>query len=671
MNWFRKLTAALLAVSSLGSAQPVLAGESAADDKTLAPYFFVDNGDPAIDRLPLKATDVAVKIAGVIADVTVTQHYKNEGTRPIEARYVFPASSRAAVYGMRMQVGNRQIDAEIREKKQARAEYEAAKKEGKSASLLEQQRPNVFQMNVANILPGDDISVELHYTETLVPSEGKYQFMFPTVVGPRYNGSPAKGSGVKEQWVAQPTQRSGEVAKSTFGMKLSIDSPIAVKEVSSSSHKVQFEQKDGRHISMLLPASVEHGNRDFILDYRLAGNTIESGVLLSQGSDENFFLALIEPPAHIANSEIVPREYIFIVDISGSMHGFPLETAKGLLRNLVGSLKPTDTFNVMLFAGDNSVLAPQSMPATKANIEAAIGVINRQRGGGGTELLPAMRRALALPRDDSRARSFVVVTDGYVTVEKDAFELVRSNLNNANVFSFGIGSSVNRHLMEGLARAGQGEAFIVTNSSQADSEALRFRRYVESPVWTHLKLKIDGLDAYDLEPATLPDLFGSRPVVLMGKWRGEAKGSITVEGHAGNGLVKRTVNIGADRLGGDTPALRYLWARSRIGALADTTKLDGGGNESQIATITGLGLKYKLLTDYTSFIAIDHVVRNRQGSDTVDQPLPMPQGVSDLAVGGEVPSTPEPEFYALIALAGGLGAWLRRKSKRHEQSRVQ
>ncbi|MDP1610278.1 MAG: VIT and VWA domain-containing protein [Sulfuritalea sp.] len=671
MIWFRKLTAALLAVSSLGSAQPVLADESAADDKTLAPYFFVDNGDPAIDRLPLKATDVAVKIAGVIADVTVTQHYKNEGTRPIEARYVFPASTRAAVYGMRMQVGNRQIDAKIREKKQARAEYDAARKEGKSASLLEQQRPNVFQMNVANILPGDDISVELHYTETLVPSEGKYQFMFPTVVGPRYNGSPAKGSGVKEQWVAQPTQRSGEVAKSTFGMKLSIDSPIAVKEFSSSSHKVQFEQKDGRHISMLLPASAEHGNRDFILDYRLAGNTIESGVLLSQGSDENFFLALIEPPAHIANSEIVPREYIFIVDISGSMHGFPLETAKGLLRNLVGSLKPTDTFNVMLFAGDNSVLAPQSMPATKANIEAAIGVINRQRGGGGTELLPAMRRALALSRDDSRARSFVVVTDGYVTVEKDAFELVRGNLNKANVFSFGIGASVNRHLMEGLARAGQGEAFIVTNSSQADSEALRFRRYVESPVWTHLKVKIDGLDAYDLEPATLPDLFGSRPVVLMGKWRGEAKGSITVEGHAGNGLVKRTVNIGADRLGGDTPALRYLWARSRIGALADTTKLDGGGNESQVATITGLGLKYNLLTDYTSFIAIDHVVRNRQGSDTVDQPLPMPQGVSDLAVGGEVPSTPEPEFYALIALAGGLGAWLRRKSKRHEQSRVQ
>lgn len=663
MIWFRKFTAALLAATSLvtPAASWADASDPASASKTLAPYFFVDNGDPAIDRLPLKATDVDVKIAGVIADVTVTQHYKNEGTRALEARYVFPASTRAAVYGMRMRVGARQIDAKIREKNQARAEYETAKKEGKSASLLEQHRPNVFQMNVANILPGDDIAVELHYTETLVPTDGKYQFVFPTVVGPRYSGSAATDGG--ETWVAQPIQPAGATPKSGFGMKLAIESPLAVKEVSSATHPLQIEKKDERHIKLLLPTSTAHGNRDFILDYRLAGKAIESGVLLSQGKDENFFLALIEPPAHVSNAEIVPREYIFIVDISGSMHGFPLDTAKTLLRNLVGNLKPTDSFNVMLFSGDNSILAPQSMAATKENIERAIGVIDRQNGGGGTELLPAMRRALALPRDDTRARSFVVITDGYVTVEKEAFDLVRNNLNNANVFSFGIGASVNRHLMEGLARAGQGEALIVTDSKQADEAALRFRRYIESPVWTHLKLKIAGLDAYDLEPASLPDLFSSRPVVVMGKWRGAPQGTITVEGHAANGVISRTVDIGADRIASDSAALRYLWARSRIANLADTTRLEGSGSESLVAAITGLGLKYNLLTDYTSFIAIDQVVRNRDGGETVDQPLPMPQGVSNLAVGGEVPSTPEPEFYALIALAGGMGAWLRRRSK--------
>ena len=667
MQWLHKLVAACTAAAFLAAAPATQAYEPPPDSKTLAPYFFISSGDPSADRLPLKSTDVDVKIAGVIADVTVTQHYKNEGTRAIEARYVFPASTRAAVYGMRMHVGDRQIDAKIRGKQQARAEYDAAKQEGKSASLLEQHRPNVFQMNVANVLPGDDIAVELHYTETLVPTEGKYQFVFPTVVGPRYNGNPATGSGTKEPWVAQPTQPAGEAPKAKFGMKIAIDSPIALKEIASATHKPQIAYRNERHADISLPASTAHGNRDFILDYRLAGNTIESGILLSRSQDENFFLALVEPPARVNNADVVPREYVFIVDISGSMHGFPLDTAKVLLRNLVSNLKPTDTFNVMLFSGDNSVLAPQSLPATRENIEHAVAVINRQQGGGSTELLPAIRRALAIPRDDTRARSFVVVTDGYVSVEKEAFDLVRKNLNNANVFSFGIGSSVNRHLMEGLARAGQGEAFIVTNSSDADAAADRFRRYIESPVWTHLKLKIDGLDAYDLEPTSLPDLFAARPVVVMGKWRGEPKGSITVEGYAGGGRVSRSVRIEGGSVANDAPALRYLWARNRIAALADNTKLDQG-NQDIIDAVTALGLKYNLLTDYTSFVAVDHVVRNHQGSETVDHPQPMPEGVSNLAVGGEVPSTPEPEFYALVAMAGGMGAWLRRRSKRREQS---
>jgi len=665
MNWLRKLAAVLAAAASLGAPPGAWAEDTPPGSKTLAPYFFIDSTDPSLDNLPLKATDVEVKIAGIIADVKVTQRYKNEGTRPIEARYVFPASTRAAVYGMRMRVGKRLVEAQIREKQQARAEYETAKKEGKSASLLEQQRPNVFQMNVANIMPGDDIAVELNYTETLVPTEGKYQFVFPTVVGPRYNGSPASGGGVKEQWVAQPTLHAGEAPKSAFGMKLVIDSPIPVKEVASTSHPIRVAGKDSRRVEVSLDAANANGNRDFILDYRLAGKEIESGVMLYQGKDENFFLALVEPPKHVTSTEIVPREYIFILDISGSMHGYPLETAKTLLRKLVGGLKPSDSFNVMLFSGDNSVLAPQSLPATPANLEKAIAVINRQNGGGGTELLPAMRRALALPRDDSRARSFVVITDGYVTVEKQAFELVRNNLNQANVFSFGIGSSVNRHLMEGLAHAGQGEAFIVTNSAQADAEAERFRRYIESPVWTHLKLKIDGLDAYDIQPASLPDLFASRPVVLMGKWRGEPKGSITIEGHAGHGPASRTVAIDASRVSAESSALRYLWARSRIADLADTTRLDGSAGEEAARTVTELGLKYNLLTDYTSFIAVDKVIRNTEGSDTVDQPQPMPENVSDLALGSEVPSTPEPEFYALIAMAGGMAAWLRRRKQRH------
>ena len=263
--------------------------------------------------------------------------------------------------------------------------------------------------------------------------------------------------------------------------------------------------------------------------------------MLYQGQDENFFLAMVEPPIAPRPEQIPPREYIFIVDMSGSMHGFPLDTAKTLLDDLIGRLRPTDSFNVMLFSGSNSVMSPRSLPATPDNIQRALKVINDQEGGGSTELLPAMRRALALPRDENRARTMVVVTDGYVTVEKEAFELVRQHLGDANLFAFGIGSSVNRHLMEGLARAGKGEPFIVTDSRTAEAEAERFRKYIESPVLTHVKVNVEGLDAYDVEPHSVPDVFAARPVVVFGKYRGEPTGRLSIEGVAGNGPYSQSL----------------------------------------------------------------------------------------------------------------------------------
>lgn len=638
-------------------------------DKTLSPYFFVNNADPRVDSLPLKATEVKVNISGVIADVTVNQRYKNEGAKPLEARYVFPASTHAAVYGMEMHIGQRIIEAKIKEKQQAKIEYETAKKEGKSASLLEQERANVFQMNVANILPGEEIAVELHYTETIIPSEGKYQFVFPTVVGPRYNDTAASGSGVKEKWVKTPYFKATETPYATFAMDLQLTTPIALQEIGSASHPVSIQRADAHHAQLHLPADASHGNRDFILDYRLAGDAIQTGTLLYRSHDENFFMTMIEPPKRVAREQIVPREYIFIVDISGSMNGFPLETAKTLLRKLAANLKPTDTFNVMLFAGSNSLLAPQSVPATRENIEQAIAVINQQQGGGSTELLPALRHALTMAKNDQRSRNFVVITDGYVTVEKAAFDLIRDNLNKANVFAFGIGSSVNRLLMEGIARAGRGEAFIVTDEQAADESAETFKHYIENPVWTHLNLGIEGFETYDVQPKKLPDLFAERPIVIIGKWRGDARGQITVSGLTSGGPISQTVAIENDIIADNASALRYLWARERIAELGDYTQLYGYGSadnhDKEIKEITQLGLKYNLLTEYTSFIAVDHIVRTNEQGVTVDQPSPLPEGVNELAVGAEVPSTPEPEFFAMMAMAAGMTAWLRRRRDRH------
>lgn len=659
----RLLFAALLLAPAM---QAAAVPERDDPSRSLSPYFVVDSGEPGVETLPLAGTQVDATLNGVIADVRVVQTYRNTGTVPIEARYVFPASTRAAVSALTMRIGERVVAAKIREKQAARREYDTARREGRSATLLEQHRPNVFQMSIAHVMPGDEIVVELRYTETLVPTDAVYRFVFPTVVGPRYNGAPGRESHQAEGWVAQPTLRAGRPAAAPFGMKVAFASPLPVQALSSPSHSLTVRDLGSRTAQAELASSAAHADRDVVVEYRLAGAAIASGLLVHEGPEENFFMALIEPPARVLTSAIVPREYVFVLDVSGSMHGFPIETAKTLLRGLVGNLRPSDTFNIIPFAGGHSLFAPSSVPASDDNVAAAVRFINGQRGSGSTELLAALRRALAMPAEADRARSFVVITDGYVTIEKEAMDLVRGNLDRANVFAFGIGSSVNRFLIEGLARAGGGEAFVVLDAKQAAVEADRFRRYIEAPVLTHVKLAFEGFDAYDVDPPQVPDLFAQRPIVVTGKFRGPARGRIDVAGMTAAGDFRASLDVSAhhQRNAASTRALPQLWARARIATLGDDRKITD--DPDTVKAITELGLKYSLLTDFTSFIAVDRVVRNASGPLVgVDQPLPLPSGVSELAV-GEVPSTPEPEFAALLGLAGGLAWWMRRRARRQE-----
>jgi Ca-activated chloride channel family protein len=312
------------------------------------------------------------------------------------------------------------------------------------------------------------------------------------------------------------------------------------------------------------------------------------------------------------------------------------------------------------------MLSPAPVPATRANIDRAIATIDQVRGGGSTEIVPALKRIAALPKNADVARSVIVVTDGYVTVENQVFELVRKNLGNSNVFAFGIGSSVNRHLIEGIARAGQGEPFIVTKPEFAAAQAERLRKMIDSPVLTSLKARFDGLAVYDVEPANLdalPDVLGGRPVVIHGKWRGEARGQLVLEGSGAAGTHQEVVPVAAPDV--SAVALKHLWARSRIQQLSDQEALEGGSGQRE--AITALGLRYSLLTQYTSFIAIDHVVRGNEPAVPVDQPLPLPQGVSDKAiaeVGAAVPSTPEPAAWlSLLVVLGLVGVALSGRGK--------
>ncbi len=642
---------------------PSWAEETAPNDRTLSPYFLVESEDASVDRFPLRSTEVDVDISGVIADVTVTQRYTNDGQAPINATYIFPASTRASVHGMTMTIGERVITARVKEKEAARRTYETAKKEGKGASLLEQQRPNVFSMELANILPGDGVTIELRYTELLVPTHGVYEFVYPTVVGPRYSEIPAESAPENDRWIQNPYLKTGSDPKTEFDIRVALSTGLPLQEVLCKTHdtRIDYSGESVARVALSRPDDFG-GDRDYILRYRLAGKRIASGLLLHEGETENFFLLMAQPPERVQTADIPPREYIFVVDVSGSMNGFPLNTSKELLRDLIGGLRPTDTFNVVLFAGGSKLMSSASVPATQANVDRAIRVIEEQQGGGGTQLLKAMHRAMALPMDEAVSRTVLIVTDGYIGAEKEVFGAIQENLNRANVFAFGIGSSVNRFLIEGMAKAGQGEPFVVTGPDEAPAVAARFREYVSAPVLTNVTVTFDGFEAHDVEPPALPDLFARRPVILYGKWRGDRNGTITLGGVSGEGEYHQSFDVAETHPSDINAPLRYLWARTRIGRLSDFTPRTG--DPENRAEIVSLGLTYNLLTAYTSFVAVDETVRNPAGdSRDVKQPLPLPKGVSNLAVGVTVSSVPEPELWGLLGLLLAAYFWRRRLNR--------
>ncbi len=620
-------------------------------DATLAPYFLIDGMDTATDSFPLKETNVSVNINGIFAETFVTQTYSNEGQEPINATYVFPASSRVTIHGMKMEIGDEIITAKIKEKEEARHDYEQAKSEGKSASLLEQQRPNVFTMDVANVMPGDIIRIELHYTEMITPTDGIYQFVFPTVVGPRYTSPSVPKSLKAETWIASPFLRLGDTPREKYNINVNLSAGVPITDLQCSSHKIDvaWDNQTSARISLSNPEEFA-GNRDFILDYKLTGTEISSGLMLGTGESENFFLLMVQPPERYTPETIPPREYIFILDVSGSMYGFPLDTSKELIRNLAGSLRETDRFNVILFSDSLIQMSPESVPATAENVQKAFALIDNEEGGGGTELAPALETALAIPASPGAARSVIAITDGYISGEREIFDIIGRNIGTTNFFSFGIGSSVNRYLIDGIAKTGLGESFVVTDPSEAAATADRFRTYIQSPVLTDVQVTYDGFDVYDIEPPTLSTLFASRPIVLFGKWKGEPSGTIHITGKTGGRDYAEDIPVSAAIPLEANNIIQYLWARTRVERLTDygmTEDLQANAKKE----VTELGLRYSMMTPYTSFIAVTEKVRNTEGKSTdVKQPLPIPMNVSEWAIGNGYTVGSEPGSLLLVLL---------------------
>jgi Ca-activated chloride channel family protein len=638
--------------------QAFAAAETGADGNSpLSPYFLIEGDDSGVETLPLKKTSAKVKLNGYMANVVITQIYRNQGDSPINATYIFPGSTRAAVNGMTMTIGERRIVAKIKEKQEAKKTFEKAKKEGKSASLLSQKRPNVFSMEVANIMPGDEIKVELTYNEILNAEDGEYEFVYPAVVGPRYGGD-AAASSEETAWIENPYFSEGTSDPTGFEMNIDMHSPLPINSLSSPSHKLDARWQDKKSVSIALPDTSDSGNRDFILRYRLQDKRILTGLTRFESGGENYFLLVSEPPSKVLPNQVPSRDYFFVIDVSGSMHGFPLDTTKQLMENLLKNLKPGDRFNILFFAGGSQVMSPQPIPATPDNISRAKAMLMNQRGGGGTELYPALQEVFNMSSGEDTSRNIVLITDGYISAEDRVFKLIDKNLHRNNLFAFGIGSSVNRYLIEGVAKAGRAEPFVVTDQNEASRQARRFHDYISAPALTNIQLEADGVELYDMEPANIPDLLAQRPIMVLGKYRNAGESaSLTLKGISGEGAKQWKFKL-QEAISGDSN-LPQLWARKRlerIYVLPDEDK------QVQRENILNLGLKYSLLTKHTSFVAVDETVRNR-GKDAKDvkQPLPLPKGVSNMAVGRPMPE-PELLLMLVLVLIGGTLVQLRKNS---------
>lgn len=579
-----------------------------------------------VDALPLRSQRTTVEITGVIARVHLEQVWENAGRTPIEANYVFPTSTRAALHDLRIRINDqRELRAEIHAKEEAAKIFDAARNAGKTAGLLEQQRPNAVTMHLTNVMPGDRIVVVIESSELIRPVDGTYELALPQTMGPRYAGNAGSEAFVDNGFIA------GKASAVKTHVDVVIRSPIGVRRFGSPSHGVapRFVSADEVRADFDSNDDDVIADRDLVVRWQLAGAQTDTGVLLFRapkdaGPDaKSYFLLLGEAPAEVSADEAPARDVVFVVDVSGSMNGFPIEIAQRLVRDLIAELRPQDRFNLLLFAGGNTLLSPTPLAPTEKNRARAVQTLMNERGSGGTEIIGALDTALALPRGSEdgvkRGRAIVVVTDGFVSAERAAFDRVRGALGDATLFAFGVGTSVNRMLIEGLAVAGRTEPFIVISADQGPRAVDQFRTVAARPALTNVTVSFDGFAAKDLEPAVATDLYPGRPLVMLGTFTGPSSGDVIVEGDGVSGQRYKNVIAIEDHLERKEHAvLEQLWARERIARLADRAT----PSPAELKEVEALGLAHRVLTERTSFVVVDSAARNAGGAlASVDQPL--------------------------------------------------
>jgi Ca-activated chloride channel family protein len=636
--------------------------------------------------LPLKHTDVTAKIAGNVSRVEVIQTFANPFTTTLEATYVFPLPDQAAVDEMEIRLGDRTIKGSIKKRQEAQQIYEQAKQQGRTAGLLEQERDNIFTQSLANIKPGEQIEVVIRYTESLLFAGGDYEFVFPMVVGPRYipgttiAGTTGGGTAIAPMTLNQDTDLvtdasrlnapllpAGTRSKHDISVTVEIDAGIPIQQVTSPSHQIQVEQ-EGQTVRVQLAGADTIPNKDLILRYQVAGSHTQT-TLLTQVDDRGGHFALYLIPAlQYRPTELVPKDVVFLVDTSGSQYGDPLLKCQELMRRFINGLNPDDTFSIIDFSDTTHQLAPVPLPNTAPNRTRAIQYINQLHAGGGTEMLRGIQAVLNFPIvEPGRLRSIVLLTDGYIGNENQILAAVQRQLQPGNrLYSFGVGSSVNRFLLNRIAEIGRGVSQIVRQDEPTEAVAEKFFRQINNPVLTNLNLRWEGAgEPPMIHPPTPPDLFAEQPLVLFGRKPDQIAGKLHVSGIAAGGdRYQQTFQLQFEAAG--NPAIAQLWGRAQIKDLMN--QMVSGDTKTGVEAITHTALTYQLLSQYTAFVAVSDEARvnPQEQSVSVQVPVEMPEGVSHIGVFGNAvagaafpvmaqaampaaPMSPEPQSFSVAA----------------------
>ena len=594
--------------------------------------------------LPLQQTDVRAKIVAYIASVEVEQKYHNPYDEKIEVVYVFPLPQDAAVSDFLMKVGERTIRGVIREREEAERIYNEARAQGFVASLLTQERPNIFTQKVANIEPNADIDIQLTYYNTLPYRDGAYEFGFPTVVGPRFNpagttdgvGAVPRGqTGTSGQATEVQYLAPGESGGALFSMTVDLEAGVKVTDVRSTSHAIQVEDVSADHKRITLRQGAELPNKDFVLRYAVAGEAVKSGFLLHRDERGGFFTMVLTPPADLAAVGRAPVEHVFVLDCSGSMSGTPLDLSKAAVRRVLEKLQPTDTFQIIQFSMGADTLGPAPIPATPDNVRRGLEYLAGLQSEGGTMMIEGIKAALDFPHEEGKVRLVSFLTDGYIGNESEILAAIHEKLGASRIFSFGIGSSPNTFLLERMAKLGQGAvAYVMGGDTSADEAAVdAFYDRIAHPAFSDVEVDWRGMQVSDVFPSRLPDLWGGRPVVITGRITGDAVPNITVHGRIAGQPASIEVPIAADAAA-QRPAIAQIWARMKILDIADRS-LWAAQPDELYDQIKRVALEYSLMSKFTAFVAVDssRVTEGDHGV-TVVQPVPVPAGVQyDTTVG--------------------------------------